>query len=318
MEVWQFIYDKFTAQVNIMLLYVLQSEGSSPGRQGFKMAVAADNSFCGSIGGGIMEHKFVEMAKAILQQDEGAGAIYRQVHDKSATKNQSGMICSGEQTIFLYKIQPRDIDHIYALLLSLKEPKNGLLQLTNQGILFLNETPEENFFFEQKDETDFLLIEKTGFKNVLHIIGGGHCALAFSKLMSGMDFYISVYEERNDLNTMEQNIYAQKKAILPSYAALKDIIYGGKNVYVVIMTFGYRTDDVAMKVLLGKHFRYIGLLGSRNKIEKMFTDYKEQDINDAWLQQVYSPIGIAIKSQTPQEIAVSIAAEIIKEKNKDQ
>jgi xanthine dehydrogenase accessory factor len=73
MEVWQFIYDKFTAQVNIMLLYVLQSEGSSPGRQGFKMAVAADNSFCGSIGGGIMEHKFVEMAKAILQQDEAQG-----------------------------------------------------------------------------------------------------------------------------------------------------------------------------------------------------------------------------------------------------
>ncbi|MEO5942733.1 MAG: XdhC family protein [Ferruginibacter sp.] len=318
MEVWQFIYDKFTAQVNVMLLYVLQSEGSSPGRQGFKMAVAADNSFCGSIGGGIMEHKFVEMAKAILQQDEGAAAIYRQVHDKSAAKNQSGMICSGEQTIFLYKIQPRDIDHIYALLLSVKENRNGLLQLTNEGILFLNETPEENFFFEQKNETDFLLIEKTGFKNELHIIGGGHCALAFSKLMSEMDFYISVYEERNDLNTMEQNSYAHKKTILPSYSALKDIINGGKNVYVVILTFGYRTDDIAMKALLGKRFKYIGLLGSKNKIQKMFADYKEQDINDTWLQQVYSPIGIAIKSQTPQEIAISIAAEIIKEKNKDQ
>ena len=102
-----------------MLLYVLESSGSSPGRQGFFMAVNANNEMAGSIGGGIMEHKFVEMAKASLEagvegRETGAGSreaghtIKKQIHDKSASKNQSGMICSGEQTILLYPVKEGD------------------------------------------------------------------------------------------------------------------------------------------------------------------------------------------------------------------
>jgi xanthine dehydrogenase accessory factor len=98
MDVWDFITNKYTTGVPVILLYVLHSEGSSPGRQGFKMAVAADRELCGSIGGGIMEHKFVEMAKAKLIHDTSFPGIYRQVHNKSSGE-QSGMICSGEQTI---------------------------------------------------------------------------------------------------------------------------------------------------------------------------------------------------------------------------
>ena len=64
MNVWIFIHEKLSAALDVMLLYVLESEGSSPGRQGFKMAVAADGTFCGTIGGGIMEHKLVEKAKS--------------------------------------------------------------------------------------------------------------------------------------------------------------------------------------------------------------------------------------------------------------
>ncbi len=76
-----------------MLLYVLQSEGSSPGRQGFFMAVTATGATAGSVGGGIMEHKFVEMAKTILQQDTRELTIRKQVHNKNAVREQSGMIC---------------------------------------------------------------------------------------------------------------------------------------------------------------------------------------------------------------------------------
>jgi xanthine dehydrogenase accessory factor len=316
MDTWQFIYHKFSSHINVMLLYVLHSEGSSPGRQGFKMAVASDNSFCGSIGGGIMEHKFVEMAKAILQENATAATVYKQVHDKEAGKNKSGMICSGEQTVFLYQIQIKDIAQVVALLNSLQQYKNGKLQLSNTGIIFSEELPVANFYFQQKNETDFLFVEKTGYKNVIHIVGGGHCALALSKLMSGLDFYIHVYDERENLNTLEQNIYAHEKNVLASYSELTNIIKEGENVYVVIMTFGYRTDDVAVKALLNKHFRYIGLLGSKYKIDKMFTDYSLQHFDKSWLNKIHSPIGIAIKSQTPEEIAISIAAEIIAEKNK--
>ncbi|MEO6671596.1 MAG: XdhC family protein, partial [Ferruginibacter sp.] len=193
MNVWQFISDKQSSSINVVMLYVLKSEGSSPGRQGFSMAVAADGHFFGSIGGGIMEHKFVEMAKSQLKSASPAAAIYKQVHDKDVSKNQSGMICSGEQTIFLYHIQREDLRHINALVDSLRNNKNGSLRLTKAALTFSTDIPPANYQLEF-NEDDFLLVEKTGYKNRLHIIGAGHCALAFSKLMREMDFYIQLYE----------------------------------------------------------------------------------------------------------------------------
>ncbi len=318
MNTWQFIQAKLSASIEVILLYVLESKGSSPGRQGFKMAVAADGDFSGTIGGGIMEHKFVEMAKAKLLDHAEEAAIYKQVHDKAAAKNQSGMICSGEQTIFLYRLQRSDIDPINFLIDSLGQNRNGSLTLTQDSLSFSETVPPQDFYFEQANETQFLLIEKTGHKNQLHIIGGGHCALAFSKLMSGMDFYIRVYDEREGLNTMQANSYAHEKRILKSYNELSSMIDEGMNVYVVIMTFGYRTDDIALRALINKKFKYIGLLGSKKKIEKMKQDYRKENIDESMLSAVHAPIGIQIKSQTAEEIAISIAAEIIAVKNKDQ
>lgn len=304
------------ASVQLMLLYVLESSGSSPGRQGFCMAVASDGEICGSIGGGIMEHKFVEMAKARLTDGIDVDAVHKQIHDKAAGKNQSGMICSGEQTIFLHRITKEDMAAINMLIDSLQANQNGSLKLSPQGILFTHEIPASNFIFQQHTETDFLLIEKTGYKNHLHIIGGGHCALALSQLMRGMNFLITVYDERQGLNTMSENVFAHHKVIVNSYKELGAIIKGGNNVYIVIMTFGYRTDDVAVRALLGQPCKYIGLLGSRKKIEKLFEEYEHSDLDKQALQKIHSPIGLPIKSQTPEEIAVSIAAEIIAEKNR--
>ena len=316
MKVWRFIQQKMEASVPVMLLYVLESIGSSPGRQGFHMAVAQDGQMCGSIGGGIMEHKFVEMAKARLEDGAAADTVYKQIHDKSAGKNQSGMICSGEQTIFLYQLQQNDLATINALLASLEQFKNGTLELTENSIAFKDAVPAADFYFLQESQTSFRLIEKTGHKNILHIIGGGHCALALSKLMSDMDFHIKVYEERANLNTMESNVYAHEKILVNSYEELGSLVAGGDHVYVVIMTFGYRTDDIAVRALLNTSFRYIGLLGSRKKIEKLFADYENSELDKLALSKIHSPIGLQIKSQTPQEIAVSIAAEIIAQKNR--
>lgn len=314
MHVWSFIDNKLSERTPVVLLYVLHSLGSSPGRQGFKMAVAADNTFAGSIGGGIMEHKFVEMAKAIHNRRLAVPAMHRQVHDKNSTQDQSGMICSGEQTIFVYPVEKKDAAAINKLLLSLRQKLNGTLTLTPVGISFSEDMPEENFHLEIEGGQDFLLREKTGPKNILHIVGGGHCALALSRLMSTMDFHIHLYEERPGLNTMLQNDFVDEQHLLKSYAELSSRIDEGENVYVVIMTMGYRTDEVALHALLNKKTRYLGVLGSKNKMDKLYAAYEGAHA----LMHVKSPIGLPIKSQTPEEIAVSIAAEIIAEKNKDQ
>ena len=106
--------------------------------------------------------------------------------------------------------------------------------------------------------------------------------------------------------------------MLDSYADLAGIISGGDNEYVVIMTFGYRSDDVALRAILNKQFKYLGMLGSKNKVEKMFAQYASENIDIAALKNIRSPVGIQIKSQTAVEIAVSIAAEIIVCKNINQ
>ena len=133
--------------------------------------------------------------------------------------------------------------------------------------------------------------------------------------MEGMDFYITVFEERKGLNTLEKNEFANEIIIADDYTALANLIPSGPNQYVVIMTFGYRTDDIALRALLDKQFKYLGVLGSKKKMEKLFDDYRADGIADEILHRIHTPIGLAINSQTPEEIAVSIAAEIIKVKN---
>src|SRR5215213_8173686 len=120
LEIWQFVVERLKRKQNVMLLVVAESAGSSPGRKGFKMAVAADE-MCGSIGGGLMEVNLVELAREVLEgkrqkvkgkiktdnYDNSAfraphSAIVEQVHQKNSPHS-SGMICSGRQTVIFFK-----------------------------------------------------------------------------------------------------------------------------------------------------------------------------------------------------------------------
>ncbi|MEO6732091.1 MAG: XdhC family protein [Ferruginibacter sp.] len=312
---WQLIQKNLQQNIEIMLLYVLESKGSSPGRQGFMMAVNASGEMSGSLGGGIMEHKFVEMAKAKLKQRTEEISIHHQLHDKQAAKNQSGMICSGEQTIFLYTVQSKDAGVIGSLIQSFQQNENGTLQLSPQGISFSESVPVTDYSLDIQSEEAFIYTEKTGYKNHLFIIGGGHCALALSKLMSEMNFYIHLFDDRTGLHTIEQNHFVHEKNIVDDFSVLSQMIPPGNNIYVVIMTVGYRTDKVALKSLLGKDFKYFGILGSKFKIDKMFSGMQQEGIDRGILDSIHAPVGLSIKSETPEEIAVSIAAEIIQAKN---
>jgi len=312
--IWKFILEKFAEQKRVALLLVLESLGSSPGRQGFKMAVSSDGDMNGSVGGGIMEHKFVQLIKNRFETNSNLETkVHRQVH-KPGVSDKSGMICSGEQTLFVYEVTEDDIGAIQKIADAFKFNYRNIIEISNKGISFSEIKPDFDFYTE-KDDDSFIYREQTGFKNEIHIIGGGHCSLALSELMSKMDFYISVYDDRPDLNTLVQNNFAHSIKILNSYDDLLNFEDNKKNLFVVIMTFGYRTDLQALKALNHKKFKYLGLLGSQNKIEKMFSELPEAGFSPQWLRQVYSPAGLPIKSKTPFEIAVSIAAEIIQVKN---
>ncbi|MEJ7769599.1 MAG: XdhC family protein [Chitinophagaceae bacterium] len=313
---WKLIRESLEKNLAVMLLYVLQSAGSSPGRKGFMMVVNSTGEMEGSLGGGIMEHKFVEMAKARLNNPPRESSIHRQVHRKGAGDNQSGMICSGEQTILLYQVRQRDTVSIQALINCMDQNKYGTLQLSPLGIEFSTgglEANELEFTVETADK--WVYREKIGYRNQLFIIGGGHCALALSRIMRPMDFYIHLFDDRKSLKTMMQNEYAHEKDVLDDYSSLAHRIVSGNHCYVAIMTFGYRTDAIALEALINKNFKYIGLLGSKYKVAKIFADLRLKNNDETAIKKIHAPIGLPIKSQTPEEVAVSIAAQIIKVKN---
>lgn len=315
LPVWQLIHKSLQAQIPVMLLYVLESTGSSPGRQGFAMAINAAGEMEGSIGGGIMEHKFAEMAREKLKEESYQLIVKKQYHDKEAAKNQSGMICSGEQTILLFPVEQKDIHSIVNIVVTLEQDKNGTLQLSQTGMAFSHDTPREDYSFSLTSEDDWLYSEKIGLKHHLYIIGSGHCALALCRLMRSLDFYIHLFDDRSDLKTFEENDAAHEKTILHDYSELSNRISSGSQHWVVVMTVGYRTDAIAVKTLLDKNFAYFGMLGSETKVKKLITDFRAEGIPEEQLKKIHAPIGLPISSQTPEEIAISIAAEIIKVKN---
>src|SRR5688572_25220999 len=317
LDLWQFIAERLGRNESVMLLVVAESSGSSPGRQGYKMVVAADGELCGSIGGGLMEVSLVELAKGKSKKLKGKTevTVIDQIHRKDVP-NSSGMICSGKQSVILTSLTPENVETTRIVVDALKTRVPSVLTITPRGF---NIEPDKagipNFHFERFTETDFVYREKLGFKNDLYIVGGGHCALALSELMSKMDFHISILDDRPELNTIEKNKFAHEISFIESYEGIGDLIPSGTNSYVVVMTLGYRSDETVIRALLDKKFKYFGVLGSKAKMATLMKELRDEGLDDAKLARIHTPIGLPINSRTPEEIAVSIAAEIIAVKN---
>lgn len=323
-ELWNFISRCLSRRENVILLVVAESSGSSPGRPGFKMAVAGDE-LTGSVGGGIMEVNLVEQARALLPP--GAGRLASrdetdpvafftpQTHQKNSP-TASGMICSGKQTVIFRLLRPENSGTIDAIIRTLENREPNSLVLTPESLAVEPSTPTApDFHFEARSETDFLFRERLGHKNELFIVGGGHCALALSELMSKMDFYIRLFDDRPELNTIEKNTYAHEKHLVESYEQIAEKIPGGPNVYLVVMTLGFASDETVIRRLLDKNFRYFGVLGSKAKMATLLKNLKKEGYPAEALGNIRTPIGLSINSRTPEEIAISIAAEIISVKN---
>ena len=288
------------SEKRLVLMVVISNEGSSPGRKGFKMLINKTQMY-GTIGGGIMEHKLVELAESLLDKPTFEPFIKHQIHDKSAPKDQSGMICSGQQTIAFYDITTEFLPLAEQILIE----KDFKITYNNFGINVAAENAEWSF------------TETNSLAQKVYIIGGGHVGLALSEVLSRMDFEIHMLDHRENLNTMEENHFVITKQTV-DFEEIEKYIPEGENIYVVIMSFGYRTDDVIIRQLINKDFLYIGMLGSKEKIATLFQNMIADGFDKDRIAKVYAPIGIDIKSETTQEIAISVAAQLIRVKNQNR
>ena len=151
---WKFIEENLSASRPVVLMCVTQSSGSSPGRAGFKMAVSGVD-MSGSIGGGIMEHKFVELAREKLKDDKCYPFLKKQYHQKSAARDQSGMICSGEQTVLLFPLGIKNLPVVRQLIGALEKHRSGTLKIKSNQLNFITDIPEHEFAFEMIAEMKY-------------------------------------------------------------------------------------------------------------------------------------------------------------------
>ncbi len=314
MELWKFIKNKLEHDKRIMLMVVIESNGSSPGRQGFKMAVSEDKELCGSIGGGTMEYDIVELGSAMLQLGKTGPVMKKQIHKTNSGEKASGMICSGDQTIVLMSMDSTHLKAVDQIIESLDNAKSGILKLSPKGFEFISSgIQRKQIITEIHNEAYWAYNELTSYRNLLCIVGAGHVCLALSKLMKDLGFAVEIFDDRVGLSTFENNQFADKKHKI-DYKEIDKFVPQGENVYVVIMTFGHQSDQEVLVKLIDNHFRYLGLMGSKTKI----TTISQQTGISAKSEKnpnYHAPIGVPIKSKTPMEIAVSIAAEIIQVKN---
>lgn len=314
-HLWNFIYHHISKNNSVILTAVVDHEHGSPGKEGFKMAVSASGDHMGSVGGGVMEYDLIKRSEELLRSKVHVNLIEKIYHSKKKNVAKSGLICSGSQTNFTFSLDKNDIKLVKSIRDYIADYKSGKLCFSHKGIKIIkNKKNNLTYVFTFRNDDDWDYEETIGLKNYLYVIGGGHVGLAVSKLMSELDFHVTVYDDRKDLSVLKNNTFANK-IITGKFSRLGRIVREGNQTYIVIVTKSMISDKESLLQVVNKNVRYIGIMGTKVKIKKIFNEAVKEGVKKELLKKVHAPIGIDISSDTPEEIAVSIAAEIIKLKN---
>lgn len=321
LDLWSFILTSLQNKRAVALLCVAENTKGSPGRQNFKMAINALGHKIGTIGGGIMEYKLLEKAKAFLASRASVQLCIPQDHKKEFSKFPSGMICSGSQLILIHTIFDDNTAFMDSLQTLLGNPahQSMSLYLSNEQIAIVENTEnaeqKQNWGFKKTDAKTWVYREVLRPSMYIYIVGGGHVGLALSKVLSLMDTYITVFDHRENLDTILKNQSADR-IIIGSYEKIGQYIYESERSYGLVVSTSFKTDEQGTKALLTKRLRYLGMMGSQAKIGQIFSNLRKAGFTEEQLRQIKAPIGLPIKSRTVDEIGISIAAELIQEKNK--
>lgn len=155
-----------------------------------------------------------------------------------------------------------------------------------------------------------VLCEHIVARKKLVVCGGGHISVSIVKLGSLLGYEVTVLEDRKEFaqperfpeaNCVKCGDYSE---MLQAFSDIEDVSY-------VIVTRGHAADQVCLREILKKQASYIGMIGSRIKNKAIFEELRQEGITESQLQKVHAPIGLKIGARTPEEIAVSIAAELV-------
>ena len=164
------------------------------------------------------------------------------------------------------------------------------------------------------DGTMQFFIEPLTVQDHLLIFGAGHVGLALAKLAYQVGFEYTVIDDREEFANRERFPDALE-IVVGNMGEYADGLKCHPSDFIAIMTRGHMNDYEVIKGVIGKSYRYLGMIGSISKRNEIYSKLRETGVSDDLIKQVYSPIGLKIGGETPEEIAVSIVAELVKVRN---
>lgn len=165
------------------------------------------------------------------------------------------------------------------------------------------------------DDAMEIFVEPLLTAPTLVIVGAGHVGAAVAQLAKTLGFRIVVIDDRPDLITAENFPHADERIVGDIVAKAREIDITPQT-YIVLATRAHALDTALLGAIITQPAAYIGMLGSAKRASAALDALRKQGISDNALARLHSPIGIEIGAETPQEIAVSIIAEIIRERRK--
>ena len=315
---WKKVLSLLNKGQNIFIAMVVDHTIHSPGTTGAKLLVKENKEMMGTIGGGIMEFTLVNRAYNILNNGNFTPEIQSLDHKKTGTDEQSGMICAGKQTNLYYVCEPEiDSEIVDKIVQNLTEGQSAILSISPEGMSLHKqelENHDSQYSFTQSDN-HWCYQEQLKNYNRIAILGGGHCSLALSRVMKNLGYDVFVFETRGNISTLGENNFADTTNIVDDFKDAASQLSLPENTQVVVMTTDVPNDVRGLLGLLDFPFPFIGVMGSVNKISEIKKRLHAKNISDQQFSRIVAPVGLAMASNTPEEIAISVAAQLLQLRN---
>ncbi len=326
---------------DLVLATIISHAGSTPRSVGTKMVVRRNGTIVGTIGGGLVEAEILKLAPEIF---ETAGAQVKTIELMGATAATTDqMICGGRLMILLEYLaaDPQTIRDIQDLIAVLQKGRKGYLMKSLQngpeagrgemflihdgeivfGRSLLSESWLRDFALKaDKIRTPFIMeaenqrffIEPTFAPGTVFLFGAGHVSQQAAEVAALVKFRTVVLDDRKEFANSQRFPKADQIIVLLSF----DQAFAGLEIdsdsYVVILTRGHLHDKTVLEQALRSKAGYIGMIGSRRKRDILYQTLLSEGFTQEDIDRVHCPIGLKIGGETPEEIAVSIVAELIK------
>ena len=325
---------------NFCLATIITSDGSTPRGPGTSMIIKSDTSIEGSIGGGILEAETIRTSRAVLKNQSSALKFFSlEKRDIDALD----MTCGGRVEVLIEFVDAQSSYHIrlfhdieknigkrrpFHLII----PLYGVKDKIEIGQPFISKDGDgkDNHLITENLLDSYLagfrsyqvvtntkgrfIIQAITAGSCLYIFGGGHVGLKVYELARFIDLNVVVIDDRHEFANPDRFPEADEILVCDDYGRVFTKLPIHRPSMIVIVTRGHRHDAEVLENALRTNACYIGMIGSRKKIRGIYDGLTEKGFTENDIKRVKAPIGLPIHAETPEEIAVSIVSEIIREK----